>query len=159
MNQLKIFDMSNQNGNLRIIHNFAFERQGKLQNAVSINLDLNEIERFGEKSFCNRYSNTSEISNLDVSYPTAKRLDKCLLKQLNSLLSSRVSLNIGLYLQSFNESSELCNCDFKKFVSQYKIDLIGGCSLLSESCDKNKASFAINICQHKTQFDCNVVIN
>ena len=141
---------------MRAVHDYAFDRVNLTQ-AVSINLDLNDIERFGDKSFCMRTANLSEISNLDLSYSTVTRLDKCLFKQLQSSLSPRVSLNIGLYMQSLNASSNVCNCEFKNFIREFKIDLIGGCSLLAKTCEtatSNSTMSTARLCNDKTQFEC-----
>lgn len=156
LNKLKILDLSNQNGNLKEIQNYAFERDKQLLSPLSIHLDLNEIEIIHDRAFCNRHSNISEINNLELSYASAKRMEKCILKQLSSLMSSRVSLNIGLYMQSFNESSDLCNCDYKAFTQRNKIDLIGGCLLLVDNCVHKSDEFNDD-CAEKAQFDCDLI--
>lgn len=173
LSRLKIFDLSNQNGHMRVIHDYAFDRLGAVANnsnsttnitqAVSINLDLNDIERFGDKSFCSRavHSPYDDISNIDLAYSTVRRLDKCIFKQLRSAVAPRVSLNIGLYLHSLNESSQVCNCEFKSFIREFKIDLIGGCSLLAKPCqlDTNPSMNLTSACLDKRQFDCQNNLN
>lgn len=72
LNKLQSLDLSNQNGQLKIIENFAFERSNQAKSSLSINLDRNEMLRFGDRSFCSRHANTSQMHELIVSYSSVK---------------------------------------------------------------------------------------
>lgn len=151
LSKLMLLDLSNQNGKLKEIQNYAFERTEAFS-AISLNLDLNDISVFGNRSFCSRFSNFSEISKLDVSFDSMKRLDNCVLKQVSSVLTSRVLLYVGLTEQLLFNNSDVCNCNLKMFAASHRIDLIGACAESALECDKLYLSDSD--CANKKQFEC-----
>jgi Leucine-rich repeat (LRR) protein len=157
MPKLKIIDLVNQSGRLKSVGDYAFERIEGPINSLSIHLDFNEIESFGNRTFCSRYYNVSEIFNLDLSMSALVSMNKCILRQLTSRLSTRVYLNVALSQQPAERHTEVCNCNFKAFANRNKIDLVGACGQLIGKCDSilNKQSPIDDECKDKVEFVCN----
>lgn len=151
LNKLQILDVSEQNGNLKHVPDFAFERRNVLGNSLSIYLNSNEISLFGNKTFCSRYSTVPEIHNINLSFKSMKKLDKCALKQLKTSIVSRVIIRVEKSENvTLDDYSEACNCDMKLFAANLRIDLGGVCDSFSEKCIETK--FSHKDCLGK--FDC-----
>jgi Leucine-rich repeat (LRR) protein len=157
MPKLKIIDLVNQGGNLKTVGDYAFERFESPINSLSIHLDFNEIRAFGNRTFCSRYYNVSEIFNLDLSMAALQSMNKCVLRQLKSRLSTRVYLNIALSQTPADKHTEVCNCNFRSFANRNKIDLVGACGQLIGKCEGllNRQSLAADDCKDKVEFMCN----
>jgi Leucine-rich repeat (LRR) protein len=157
MPKLKIIDLVNQDGKLKSVGDFAFERIEAPINSLSIHLDFNDIESFGNRTFCSRYYNVSEIFNLDLSMGALKIMNKCVLRQLTSKMSTRVYLNVALSQQPAERHTEICNCNFKAFANRNKIDLVGACGQLIGKCESmtSKQSLIDDECKDRLEFVCN----
>ena len=154
LTKLKIIDLVNQNGQLKDIGDFSFERLEIPMYSLSIHLDFNDIETFGNKTFCSRFYNTSEIFNLDLSMKALTTMNKCILRQLKSLMSTRVYLNVALSQQPAEKHTEICNCNFKTFANKNKIDLVGACGQLIGKCDFSVKPLIEDNCKDKAEFKC-----
>lgn len=155
LSKLKIIDLVNQAGSLKQIDDYAFERVESPLNSLSIHLDLNEIKSFGNKVFCSRYYNTSEIFNLDVSVKSLSSMNLCILKQLKSRLSTKIYLNVAVGQLPAERHAETCNCDFKAFANRNKIELVGACGQLVAKCEVSSIKQNLDDnCKDKTQFIC-----
>ena len=117
--KLQILDLANQNKNLVAIQDFAFERNKIPANPLNLNMESNDIIQFGNKAFCSRTYNVSEITQLGFSFNTIKNMSKCLFKQVNSLISTKIILRVG----QTNDVSykDVCNCDMKAYLSNLNI--------------------------------------
>jgi Leucine-rich repeat (LRR) protein len=160
LTRLQILDVSNQNGHLKEISDYEFERVDRAgagaaySNSLSLLLDANDFVRYGNKSFCSRHAtNSSQIHSLSLSYKAMKSLDKCLLKQLRTTFVSRVSLKVQQD-DGVLDYSDVCSCDFKSFALTFNIDLIGVCATFNEACSyySNTKRLLNDDCQNK--FDC-----
>ena len=152
LSKLQRLDLSNQNGHLKIISNYAFERSVKLFSSLGLNLQSNDIETFSSRAFCSRYSNVIEIHDLNLSYNSYQHMNKCLLKQLNSTMVSRIYLRI--LPKEFHSRTivQVCDCHLMKFLDVNKINLIGECQLGKDKCTVNK--FDARECYSQTEFNC-----
>jgi Leucine-rich repeat (LRR) protein len=137
LNKLQILDMTNQNGLLKVIPDYAFERIRNDSYSLNVILDSNDLVKFGSKAFCSRYSTNSQINNINLSYRTMKNLNKCQLKQLKTDFVSRVSLKVQQN-ENIIDYSDVCNCDLKLLASSFNIDLVGICGTLNNACANNK---------------------
>lgn len=89
MTKLESLDVSNQNGNLKSIEDYAFDRPGtNIQ--LSVDLARNQIDRFGDLSFCLR----PQLRNLTLTYFSARNLHRCVLRQLGSTVFARISVRV-----------------------------------------------------------------
>jgi Leucine-rich repeat (LRR) protein len=138
LSKLKILDMVNQNGQLKTIDDYSFERIETPHNSLSIHLDFNDIHKVGNRTFCSRYYNQSEIFNLDMNMKSVQQMNKCVFRQLSSSLSTKVYLNIGLNQIASEKHSDLCNCDFRVFANIFKIELVGSCGQMTNKCEASK---------------------
>ncbi|CAF1035959.1 unnamed protein product [Brachionus calyciflorus] len=150
LNNLRVLDLSNQNGKLVEIKNYSFDRENSTS-SLYINLDLNEIKNFGPKAFCSKNSNISEIRKLDLGYNTTSVMDKCLLKQLKSKLTSKVEFNVVIKAQNLDKS--YCDCKLKNFVKSIQVDLVGPCGDLTSVCKDEQKE--VDKCDKK-EFECGV---
>ena len=136
--KLKIIDMSNQNQKLTEIKSYSFERISKPLHPMNINLGSNaNLVKFDNRSFCTRTSNTTEILALDISFESMKSFNKCLLKQLSSIISPKILLRIGLPLENVRNYSSVCTCELKSYATKINIDISGACDLKYRSEDCN----------------------
>lgn len=136
--KLKIVDMSNQNGKLTQIENYAFERESMPINPMNINLGSNAaLVKFAARSFCSRNSNTTEILALDISFESMKSFSRCLLKQLNSRISPKIVLRIGLPVENVKNYAAVCTCDLKRYALYLNVETSGACDLTysKNNCD------------------------
>jgi Leucine-rich repeat (LRR) protein len=154
--RLKVLDLAEQNGRLNHLPDFAFERHSALNmNALSVNLESNDLFEFGFKSFCSRNGSQSEIQNIIMSYASMKNMNLCVLKQLNSSMISRVSLKVQPSLKELlgTDYTDVCNCDLKMFAARHNIELTGACLLVDSPCRIPSVNFNKYACQDY-QFDC-----
>ena len=136
--KLKIIDMSNQNQKLTEIKAYSFERISKPLHPMNINLGSNaDLIKFDNRSFCTRTSNTTEILALDISFESMKSFNKCLLKQLSSIISPKIVLRIGLPLENVRNYSSVCTCNLKRYAAKINVEISGACDLKyrSDDCD------------------------
>lgn len=138
LSRLQILDMTNQNARLTEIPDYAFERRDRNQThySLSLILDSNDFIKYGSRSFCSRYTNSSQIHNINLSYRSMKNLHKCLLKQLKTSFVSRVSLKVQPNDNIF-DYSDVCSCDLKSFAFSLNIDLLGICVSFNDACSRS----------------------
>lgn len=148
--RLQIVDLSNQNKQLTSLHDYAFERKLRPMNPISLNLDTNEIVKFGNKTFCSRNSNVSEILGLDLAFGALKHFNKCLLKQVNSKISPKIVIRVGIVVDRKN-ITDVCSCSLKLYAAKNKIDITGGCDIPNQICDSKMYKF--NECS-SSEFNC-----
>jgi hypothetical protein len=148
--RLQLFDLSNNK--LKEIKDYAFERSVKLFSSLGVNLQGNDITNFGSRSFCSHYSNVIEIHDLNLSYNTYERMNKCLLKQLNSTMVARIYLRV--LPNEFRSRSvvHVCDCSLMRFLDINKINLLGECQEGKDKCTENK--FDQNECFSQKEFNC-----
>jgi Leucine-rich repeat (LRR) protein len=154
--RLKIVDMSNQNKMLTEIREYAFERISRPLHPMNINLGSNgDLIKFDSRSFCTRTSNTTEILALDVSFESMKSFNKCLLKQLSSIISPKIVLRIGLPLENVRNYSSVCTCEMKNYASSINVEISGTCDMKyrSNDCGKGVKSQRFEECQ-SLEFAC-----
>lgn len=119
--RLKILDLSNQNGNLIKIDDYAFERNFEYVNTLTIYLNSNELS-FASKSFCSRYSKENQIGSLDLSYDTLNKMDKCLFEQFKSNNSAKMIIKVESDKLNKNKTNE-CNCDIWEASRKFQISI------------------------------------
>lgn len=156
------FDISNQNGNLKLISDFSFSKNiSKYElSRLDVNLSYNDIQ-FGYKPFCPEPNKQNElrvnISMIGVSLNTFNSMNLCLFKQLKSSDKNKATVVwIKENSKKNNKDNNFCNCNSIKYLSYYNIKLIGLCE--SSSYDCNNVSF-VDPCKSKTEFDCNIILN
>ncbi|RNA07171.1 insulin-like growth factor-binding complex acid labile subunit [Brachionus plicatilis] len=135
LSNLKILDLSNQNGNLKELEDFLFERANSTC-CLYLNLDANRIEKYGKKTFCSRDSGLSEIRKLDLSYQSMANMDHCLLSQLRSDMANKIEFYVTMESEISKESTVSCNCELKSFLKSLKIGFIGPCSDVAGPCNE-----------------------
>ena len=152
LSKLQTLDLSNQNGHLKVVYDFAFERSVKRFSSLGLNLQSNDIEMFSSRSFCSRYSSVIEIHDLNLSFNSYQQMNKCILKQLNSTMVARVYVRI--LPSEFRSRSiiQVCDCHLMKFLDVNKINLLGDCQLGKDKCTENK--FDARECYSQKEFDC-----
>lgn len=126
---LRNYDVSNQNFNLRRLQDYQFERRS-FTNTLNLNLDSNNIELFGNRTFCSRFSNVTGISRMIITYNSIRNMNLCVLRQLRSnTFASRTIIEVtaspGV---SINNFMDVCNCDMRLFSQNNNIELTGICS-------------------------------
>jgi Leucine-rich repeat (LRR) protein len=162
--KLKFLDLANQNGQMNLLPDFAFDRYTKndsviSMNALSISLESNEITRFGNRALCSRHHNTSEIHNLMLSMASMRNINKCMLTQLKSSMISRVSLRVqpsaGVVVSSLlvSEYAGVCNCELKMFAARFNIELTGACLMVNLPCEASLLTLHENLCAN-SKFTC-----
>ena len=134
LNKLQVLDLSNQTGKLTRIDDYAFERVKNQTNSLSIDLESNELSVFGDRSFCSRYANKSQIHELTLSYNSVRNLNKCVWNQLSTTFMPRVSLNVAQSEQDAQiDNSDICNCRLKAYALSFGIELAGVCAKVNEA--------------------------
>ena len=156
--RLQILDLTDQNGHLSELPDYAFERYRKqdvIDNtySLSINLESNNIRKFANKTFCSRFTNTSEIHGIMLSYKTMKNFNFCMLTQLKSHIVSRISFKVQPSLENLNANySDVCKCELKLFAAMHNIDLTGVCTIFNTPPCNHVKNFDSKICMKK--YDC-----
>ena len=148
LKNLKILDLSNQNGNLRELGDFSFDRENSTC-CLYLNLDGNKLETFGNKTFCSRDSKLSEIRKLDLSYKSMSNMNKCILSQLRSEMANKIEFYVTMESNISKDSTLNCDCKLKKLLKNFKIEFIGPCSDVAGACDQDES---FQKCGH--EFEC-----
>jgi len=153
------FDISEQHGMLKIIGDYAFDRISP-SNYLSINANLNQLERFEKKSFCfknKNKTNDSRIKQLKLSLSSVQNVEKCILKQLEPIVNGIVTAELKVeqpIKTSRNEGdyNSVCNCGLMNFLRLHRIELGGQCSPLRLMCQRKRKDITNNECSQ--DFSC-----
>lgn len=119
MIRLKILDLSNQNGKLIKIDDYAFDRN--FVHLLTLYLNSNDLS-FEPKSFCSRFKTQSQINSLDLSLKTLNNMDKCIFKQFESNRPNKMLLRVQLEKSNLNELNE-CNCGIWQFAKHFNVTI------------------------------------
>lgn len=138
--RLSYLDMSNQKL-LRSIEDFAFERVDTsftdFAIGLRINLDSNNIEDFGSKTFCSRYTNESiVVTKIVLTYESMKNMNPCLLTQIQNVYYQPKPIQFVINDPKLDDSSsadyllypDVCNCKMIQFAHKLNIEILGVCS-------------------------------
>ena len=151
---LSILDISFQNGKLKSIHDYAFERESIWYNTLKINLDGNDIDTFGKQAFCSRYYVPSYISEITFSYKTMKTIPICVLKQLGSQEANKPTLiKVSNSTELVVDYSNFCNCSLLSSVKLYNINSTGVFDGIFATLNCNHTAFQ-DPCVNQTQYEC-----
>jgi Leucine-rich repeat (LRR) protein len=167
LNKLYIYNMSNQNGMLESIGNYAFDRQNG-QEDLTIHLGHNKIKSIKEKAFCSRAAKTVSIKAISLDYSLVKSIDKCMLAQIgrenigslvlfdsdSALASASTSASDLAPTANDHSYADVCNCQLMLFLSRYNVNLEGVCASILN----NLTCFNVEIrddCANKPQYICN----
>lgn len=137
--KLQSLDVSNQNGELEFVGDFAFERYDQTKSSLSIDLSRNRIRLgFADRVFCSHFSNVSQIYELAVSYASVKTMSRCVWRQLGSaLMMPRVSLKVTSDDEPDNDGlidfSDVCNCRARAYALAFNVELVGLCSAVTDA--------------------------
>lgn len=134
MKRLKILDLSNQNGKLVKIDDYAFDRN--FIHLLTLYLNLNDLS-FEPKSFCTRFKTESQINTLDLSLKTLNNMDKCIFKQFDSNRPNRMIIRIQSEKSNSNELSE-CNCDILQYAHHLNITIYNYPMCNKNECDQKQ---------------------
>jgi Leucine-rich repeat (LRR) protein len=129
-------NLQNQNGQLTSLNNYAFEttsEENSVKKQLELHLDSNNINRFENKAFCSRTaSKFNSISLLKIDYQALKNANKCLLRQLNLFSDSSYQTVVDVIGDPRTSNySDICNCQLKSYLNQFRINLGGVCQGLS----------------------------
>ena len=151
---LILLDLKNQNGNLKQLNNYQFDRKGSLLN-LKIHLEQNDLTEFAHKSFCTKYN--SLLDNFTLSYQTFLnmfKVNKCLFNQLNYKSNEIVRLFIDDgHLINIKYLNDICTCDFINFIKLSNL-LISGIKCNYFVCKSNQSLY-IDQCAQEKMFTCN----
>jgi Leucine-rich repeat (LRR) protein len=154
--RLQILDISNQNKQLTKIKNYAFQRNEMPSNSLFINLVANQINEFDDKAFCSTYSNVTEIGGMDISFESLENVSICILKQLRSTMTPKITLKIVEPIgKSSTNLTHVCNCHLKQVSLKNKINLTGICGYISDECDGEQENVDEFCSEYERKFDCN----
>lgn len=152
LSKLQVLDLSNQNGYLNYISDYALERKIKSFNSLDIRLEFNSIQYFGNRVLCSRYGNVTDIYYINLSYNSFKNLNKCILSTLKALSYSKIFFKI--HQNEFKKvMKEPCDCETKTFAEYFSIDLSGVCKYGVEKCDTT--NYDDSHCANRKEFECN----
>jgi hypothetical protein len=152
LNKLKYYDVSNQNGQLQQLVNYAFDVfNHSADSLLELNLALNDIASFGDLTFCSGVrSNFIRLKRLAISLNTLKSLNKCLLNQVHS---TNQVLNLDIVEASLNpDYSQVCDCNFRLFSNYTNINLNNLCDGYNSECDYKNY---VDGCAKDTKYVCN----
>jgi Leucine-rich repeat (LRR) protein len=135
LSDLGVLILSNQNNKLQTIPNFAFERMMPTKK-LHIDLRSNQFTKIENKAFCSRFNGQqSSIGRVQMSYTSARLLDKCHLKQMADQTDNTTQIRLEIDGMD-NTTNLICSCDFREFAARFRIKLSGNCSLFNEgSCN------------------------
>ena len=154
LNKLKYYDVSNQNGQLQQLSNYALDVfNHSADSFLELNLALNDIASFGDLTFCSSVKfNFIRLKRLAISLNTFKSLNKCLLNQVHS---TNQVLNLDIVEASLNpDYSQVCDCNFRLFSNYTNINLNSLCDGYNNECDfKNY----VDSCAKDTKYMCDFV--
>lgn len=154
MSSLILFDLKNQNGQLKQLDNYQFDRKDSFLN-LKIHLEQNDVTNFAHKSFCTKYN--SYLDNFTLSYQTFLnmfKINKCLFNQLNYKSNEMVRLFIDDgHLINTKHLNDLCTCDFINFLKLSNI-LISGLECNNFVCKSNQSLY-FDQCAKEKMFTCN----
>lgn len=158
LKSLMFFDISEQHGMLKSIGDYAFDRQSP-SNYLSINANLNQIERFDKKSFCLRGADKnstrdSKIKQLKISLSSIRNVDKCIFKQIEPVVDGLVQAELKVEVpikMSRNEGDydNVCNCSLMGFLRMHRIELGGQCSPLRLMCQRRLPDSTVDDCSQE----------
>lgn len=151
LSDLSILILSNQNNKLQTLSNYAFERMMPTRKLI-IDLRSNQFTKIDNKAFCSRFSQQSSIGRLQISYASARLLDKCHLKQLADLNDTNP---FRLEIDAMeNTTNAVCSCDFREFAARFRIRLLGNCPLFNEGSCTNFNRTWLDDCNTKPHLVC-----
>lgn len=171
LNELVTLNIENQNGRLTSLGDFAFDTHAKERYANTIvYMRSNPIVTFGERAFCNRLSNHSTATGIDVvyiDYDAFRHVDKCMLKQLKQQPWRRDGYPVYVVIDDpsidhrtdVNKYKDVCNCETIAFARRNGVNFIGICQFLNMSCelsddDDGEGLKVDDDCDSKPEFKC-----
>lgn len=179
LKSLMFLDISEQHGMLKTIGDYAFDRKSAT-NYLSINANLNQIERFEKKSFCLRRAaesasssnatsksaaaEDSKIKQLKISLSSIRNVDRCIFKQIepvvNGLVQAELKVEVPVKTSRRNDAAtavdydSVCNCTLMGFLRLHRIELSGQCSPLRLMCQRRMSSSDANADDCSQDFAC-----
>jgi hypothetical protein len=155
MRSLKELIINNQSGRLTNLSDYQFERYSKTFSSISLDISLNNLSQFGNKTFCfynNNNMNTKNINFIRMDFNTFKSINKCILKQLGYYAVNDKPVNIELVTTNAksNEQDELCSCKLQTFLNNSNL-------LINKTCpctDCSNSNRETDDCLTKTEYDC-----
>jgi Leucine-rich repeat (LRR) protein len=154
LSNLRRLDLSHQQTQLNI-GEYAFRRDDFV-NEISLSLEFSK-PNLSNKAFSNSYkTKRRNIGYLSLDYETVEKADRCLFTELNlycqfpptylTIESDKANPNKNL--------SSVCNCEFKRFLSKYQVELGGVCTDTLSELNCNNVAFT-DTCPQNSEFKCN----
>ena len=157
---LTSLDFNNQNGRLNSLNNYVFDvaavlaANGQIKN-LEVNLNLNNITKLDNKTFCSNYLMASRVKSIIVSYSSFQKMDKCVIKQLGTL-DAKIGPTIVevSFLNEVITPNDFCNssCALIGFLEKYNV-LLDPCYEMNICSNSSKLGFNDD-CSNKTEFKC-----
>jgi len=153
---LMSINFESQNGRLKRINDFNFWPL-KYRYYLSLNLGGNDIESFGENSFCvmsknNNESATLELRVLKISYSSMKVLSMCgLLKRLKPYVTHITGVDYQKRTQI--DYTDVCNCDLE-VVADLSGLIVWGCQEFTTKCASTENH--LSLCSHVQNGSCSL---
>lgn len=127
--------LPNQNGHLKELKNYQFEKVKTLTSHLFIDITINYIRKFGSRTFCWRQGRDSFIKIRMNSF-SLRNMDLCILSQMRPPNKTyKIELEIDDSDSSMSELyyKELCSCELKMTASENSIELTGVCDKIFPS--------------------------
>lgn len=152
LSSLILLNMKNQNGNLKQLSDYQFDRINSSLN-LKVEMDQNDLNKFSFQSFCTKYG--SYIDNLTISYATFLNIinitNICLLSELTYGSSDYIHLSVDKHVD-FGSVEKICNCDLMNFLKSKNV-ILSGIDCGDLMCVSNYTSYA-QVCLNEKYFNC-----
>jgi Leucine-rich repeat (LRR) protein len=157
---LTSLDFNNQNGRLNALNNYVFDvaavfaGNGQRKN-LEVNLNLNNITKIENKTFCSNNLMVSRVKSIIVSYTSFQKMEKCVLKQLGTLDAKIGSTIVEVsFLNEVITPNDFCNssCAMIGFLEKYNV-LLDPCYEMNICSNSSKLGFSDD-CSNRAEFKC-----
>lgn len=158
LNFMQTLNMANQNGALKTIGAYSFERQA--YQFMTVALDKNDNISFDQNAFCTASTNDYSLKGLILSYSSAVNFNKCFFKSIKANVNYFLGANTAnvFEIRDFSGVSNLgqvCNCNFLKFANAYGFSVSGACD--SFIAGQNQTCTGIGVDDCPGLFNCGIV--
>ena len=149
-------DVSNQNGRLKYLGDYAFTRKFNNKYLIKINISGNPELLIKNKTFClnDNYKLDNSFLDLFISKSTLANTNRCIIKQLaHKFRRTRVFVvNDTVPLKQNNAHiDDICKCDFRLYLANFNILIRDFCPRYKTYCFDEEFH---DDCISQTQFDC-----
>lgn len=158
LNFMQTLNMANQNGALKTIAAYSFERQA--YQFMTVALDKNDNISFDQNAFCTSSTNDYSLKGLILSYSSAANFNKCFFKSIKANVNYFLGSNTAnvFEIRDFSGVANLgqvCNCNFLKFANAYGFSVSGACD--SFIATQNQTCTGIGVDDCPGLFNCGIL--